>query len=699
VTDFTPKAPAGDRARRGHVFLSTLASLALLFAVFAAPFAVSGVSFRSTSLLLLHAVIFHVVPGLAVMSCVRWLQGEPALAAIWALATGMALQPLWLTPLWMGGAVGASWLVPLAAILVCVRQRERIASYWRSELRGRSGRRQLATAALIGLFAGVGAWLGAMHPFATIPIDPHFGTQGSIVRNLEDGWPPMNQLLEGVPLSYNYAVHLGLMLIAAFWSIDVVDLVARMAPLLFLAVAILVAMAFARTVLHLRWRFAVLAATSIFWVVGYGPVNAAIYGSVLPSASVYAVSSLGAFIVFFVALRFLSERLADALSWRDALVMAALSFSITACRGQGGVILTCVVAFLLLPPLVRERRIDAARVQLLVGTVAGMLLALRIFLTLGSGFSGTSFIEVSGQTFTWLASQNAFSVVEYLKGRGASAWTAGAAGFLVIALMQAKFLAPAFVYQCARMRRQLPAAEYLLIGATIAGICGTMLTTAPGGSHFSFLHYATLSMSLLGAVGFARIAERIATRRGGSRDIIPLAAAGLVILLVTPSAWDLGKQLYRLRGHLFAGAPVLHSKAEVDPLLARLRKDDLVLPLLKAADQVPGIEAEWGMVYGVRFITYGALLHEYVGWRNRLQPSLDRRMSAAMRLEGSAREGLLDSADLERIAGTLAQPVSRLFVLAPAGLRVIGSGDMREIARTRSYVLHAFIPAANATPR
>jgi hypothetical protein len=694
-----PPAREANRAASARELRAIVASVAVFVAALSPLFVVSGVAARSLVLLHVHAVLFYLLPGLALVSQTRWLRGDPLLVAIWALAAGVAAQPLWLTPLWMANAVNASWGVPVAAAIVLLARRERIGNYLRSEAREWPFAGRIAAIAGLGLFAALGAWLGVMHPFATTPIDPHFATQGSIVRNLADGWPPMNQLLEGVPLSYNYGLHLGLLILAAFWPVDLVEVVARIAPVFFLQLAILVFMAFARSVLRMRWRYAALAAVSVFWVVGFGPVNAAIFGAVLPSASTYVVSSLGAFIAFFVALRFLADRLSDERphAWRDALVVAALAFSVTALRGQGGAILVCVVAFTLLPPLARERRVNAIRAGLLAAAIAGMVLALRIFFTLGGGFSGVSFIEV-GQTFTWLADQNAFWIVERLERGGASAWIAGAAGFAVIALMQAKFLAPAFVYQCARMRRGASPGAFLLAGAALAGICGTMLTHSPGGSHFSFIHYATLSMALLGALGVERLVERAASPAGLPRPSGARATLALVVLIAAAGAWDLASQLGRFRARLFAGPPVLHPLPQVTPLLARLGARDLVVPLLRAADQVPGIEAEWGMVYGVRFMLYGNLLREYAGWKNRLQTSLGQRLAAAVALENSAAAGALRAVDLEALALTLARPQERFYVIAPSGLQVAGAERIRVVAGTDDYTLYSYVPAAGLRP-
>ena len=676
-------AGAGLRPRAGAGIATWIACIALAVAVLFAPFAGLGVAPRTLGATLAFGVLFIGLPGLALLARTPWMDANPLAFAGWCGATGVAAMPLWLTPLWMAGALGFAWVVPCASAALIAMRRASIARYVRDAMAPHGAREWLGATAAPCAFIAVTACLGVMHPFATTPIDPHFGTQGSIVRNLADGWPPMNQLLEGVPLSYNYGVHLALMLLVDAGGADLVQLVSRVAPLVFLEAAIAAFILFGRTVLRLRWTALIAGAVAAFWVVGFGPVNSALYGAVLPSASTYVVSSSAGFVVFFVALRFLagprSVRPAAA-----AAIAAALAFSIAAMRGQGGPVWIAVTAFACALELRRYRRVAAGTLAVLGGSIAGLLVALRIFFTLGSGFSGTSFLHI-GTTFGWLAQQHAFTVVEALQRHGVNAWTAGAAGFVVIALMQSKFLAPAFVYRVATLRRDAPDAALLLAATALAGTAATMLTSAPGGSHFSFMHYGSLAMALLGAMGLALLLDAPA------RPALRIVTLALVAALSIPSAWDLVVQLRRFQGRWLAGPPVVHALSEVDPLLDRIPPEAMALPLLRAADQVPGIEAEWGMRRGLRFALYSSLLHEYASWHNALQPELRHRVAATVAIEHSLLGGRLRAADLEAVVRTLSRP-QPLYVIAPASAVPDADPRLRAIASTKAYTLYFFKP-------
>lgn len=667
-----------------------LACLALGGAILLLPFAGLGVSAPTLAATCACIVLFIALPGVAVLARTRWMAGNPLVFCAWCAGAGLALQPLWLTPLWMCGATRLAWIVPVASLAALAPVARPLAAYVDSGMRARPLSAWLAWVAGASLFVAATACLGVMFPFATVPLDPHFGTQGSIVRNLADGWPPMNQLLEGVPLSYNYGVHLGLLLLVQAGHVDLLQLVARVAPLLFLEATIVVFMAFGRSVLALPWAAVCAAVVAVFWVVGFGPVNAALYGSVLPSASTYVVSSLGAFIVFLVALRFLAARGAVTRG-RAAAAGAALAFSITALRGQGGPVWLAVTAFACVMPWPRERRIDATALAVLAGSAAGLLLALRVFFTLGAGFSGTSFLHV-GTTFGWLADQHAFTLVDALRGRGAGPWAAGAAGFALIALMQSKFLAPAFAYALARPRGATRPV-WLLAATALAGASATMLTSAPGGSHFSFMHYATLAMGLLGAAGLAHALDRAADVPARVR-IAVVAACGL---LAIPSAWDLAVQLRRLEGRWLAGPPVIHAMPQVDPLLDRIPPDALVVPFLRAADQVPGVEAEWGMRHGLRFAIYSSLLTEYAAWENQLTPALRHRVAAATAIDRALLIPRLGADDLQALWATLAHPQA-IYVIAPAEAVAAPDPRLRAIASTKAYTLYFFQPAGRSGP-
>jgi hypothetical protein len=410
------------------------------------------------------------------------------------------------------------------------------------------------------------------------------------------------------------------------------------------------------------------------------------------------ISSLGGFIIFYVALRFLADRLSVGLKgfWRDGPIALLLSFAATGMRGPFGPVLICVSGALVLLPIVRDRRLDAASIAVLIGSACGSLLALRIFFTLGSGFSSVSFIKM-GQTFTWLSDAKIFYVVEMFKEFGASPLLAGSVGFFVMALMQAEFLMPAFLYACVRMRYGFSSGEYVLVATSLAGISGTMLTEAPGGSHFSFMHLANLSMSLLGGLGLCRAVQAIRGEKSVSRKIGGYAVIGGVMTIAIFSAYDLGVQINTYRKQLFS-KPVYYSIPEITPLFRNLSRQDCVLLLTNHQEKVNEsnnyLILEYAVRSGVQFIGDISSIRQYVDWKKDLGLILLRRVDFMIQAQRNIDKGELHVADVQNISSSLltsAKQACVIFVIAPSDVSVIGDTNaLREIARTDRYVLHKF---------
>src|SRR4029077_17317400 len=144
----------------------------------------------------------------------------------------------------------------------------------------------------------------------------------------------------------------------------------------------------------------------------------------------------------------------------------------------------------------------------LMALALGFLAGLWFFFTLGSGFSGTGFITFIGQPFTLLAGKPVFPLPQLLMRHGMAVIPAGMIAFAVIALFQAGFLLPALPRQFAAMLREASETEVLLLGSAIAGIAAVFMTVAPGFSHFSFLHFSSIGLSLLGGRGLQLMVSR-----------------------------------------------------------------------------------------------------------------------------------------------------------------------------------------------
>ena len=156
----------------------------------------------------------------------------------------------------------------------------------------------------------------------------------------------------------------------------------------------------------------------------------------------------------------------------------------------------------------------------LLAALAGFAAGLWFFFTLGSGFSGTGFIHFTGQPFTFLADpeQYLLLVPHLLMHVGFSKVAAGTVAFILIAVFQAGFLAPALPAQLTAMQRRTDPPAILLLASAAAGIAAVFVTEAPGYSHFSFLYFANVSLALLGAKGLnVLVAGRILAGSGPER--------------------------------------------------------------------------------------------------------------------------------------------------------------------------------------
>src|SRR4029077_5892923 len=193
----------------------------------------------------------------------------------------------------------------------------------------------------------------------------------------------------------------------------------------------------------------------------------------------------------------------------------------------------------------------------LMALALGFLAGLWFFFTLGSGFSGTGFITFIGQPFTLLAGKPVFPLPQLLMRHGMAVIPAGMIAFAVIALFQAGFLLPALPRQFAAMLREASESEVLLLGSAIAGIAAVFMTAAPGFSHFSFLHFSSIGLSLLGGRGLERMISKREARTPWIRCADLLAMLALVLLAGLQFSQLPRKTIAQLGGDVTASALAL----------------------------------------------------------------------------------------------------------------------------------------------
>jgi hypothetical protein len=478
-----------------------------------------------------YVLVFNLLPGLVAARILLPHVNSPAVFVINALALGIIVNLLVLIPLWATNQVALIFVLPFVAgtVLVVGFRRLGLVGVWAEWRVGVSEARWLAGT----IFLVLTALLGMANVLSGDPGDAfsfHFAFQGVIVRGLERGWPPPNLLIPDVPWSYNYAAHLWVFGANHVAGVPLDVLVARYGPVFLGGSAAAVMMAFGRCLLGLQWWIAALAVICVFWIVGVPPIAAGIFGTFMPFGATLLLSPFLAIIVFFAALTFVLTG-APSRGVGRSLILVMLTFLATGARGACPPILLCALALRLCLAWRVDRRWPQSQSWDLVAAMVGFGAGLWFFFTLGSGFSGTGFVRITGQPFDFLAdpSQYLLVVPHLLIDAGLSKQLAGAIAFALIAFFQAGFLTPALPVCFAALRRQADSAAILLLGSAVAGIAAVFATEAPGYSHFSFLYFANVSLALLGARGLHLLIEGRCWH--GKRRPAVLTCFGAVALL------------------------------------------------------------------------------------------------------------------------------------------------------------------------
>ena len=229
-----------------------------------------------------------------------------------------------------------------------------------------------------------------------------------------------------------------------------------------------------------------------------------------------------------------------------------MTFLLTGARVVGPPVLLCAIALLWAVDLGRYRRIPWRATIHLLACSAGFVAGLFFFFTIGQAFSGLGFAKFTGEPFSALtdpAQETLLVVPAQLMAWHLPRLAAGILAFLLIVLFQPGFLLPTLICELRHMaRRGASPAQTLMIGASIAGIAAVFLIQAPGHSHFTFLQYSNICLSILGAQGAQRILSRDAwlNAGGGARGL--MAATLASVGLLSWSCNSLNSRLHRSTG-------------------------------------------------------------------------------------------------------------------------------------------------------
>jgi hypothetical protein len=678
-------APRPDRsnAASAPVAIGVLWLAALLLA-----FTIAYPDLGAVLRFLAYAAGFSLLPGIV---AVRLLL--PSLTSLgpviaYGLAAGIAINLLALMPLWLIGRISLLWALPAAALLAAVVLRRRIALG-----------RPLAAGARLDRFAAAECLVVCATPLLTLgflvaadrstAFSDHFAFQGVLVQGLAQvsahGWPPRFLLLADTPLSYNYAAHLWVLGAHAITGLPVEVLVARFGPVFFLAAAAAMLIAFSRSVLGLRGWYPALVVIAVFWIVGVAPLHGRVFGIFTAFGAMLVMSPSLGFLIFFLALLVALRGAVGRCSAAVRLpVLVLLGFVGTGARAPAMPVLICALGLVWLVGWRRRaphaHRTLADMAALAVGFLAGLL----VFFTVRSEISGSGFATFTGHP-TYLTDPDQVMLV--LPGRFIKLFPAPVAAllaFAVIVLFQASFFTPGVAHRLRKLRQDPPGeAEIALMGAAIAGIAAVFMTVAPGFSQFSFMHYTSLCLAMLGAATTQRALTGVDWRRyrAWTRDqaiLVAATAALLVAQLVQLPAdsfrW-LGRQVPTALASL---APPWHAiprqertltaclrDADADLLAAaRAAAPDPVLVWLGLPPLITSCESRWAIVREpVDTIHWYSLEFRPGKARGALAERLQRQAALLRSAIKAAEQGRLAADDLAALAQTLADRPT--FVFAP----------------------------------
>jgi hypothetical protein len=664
-----------------------------------------------------YVLAFNVLPGLVVTRLMFPGLRGPSTHFVFSLALGVVTNTLVVILLWIIGRLPLLNLLPFVAgsVLLAGYRHLRlkvVMAEWRV---GRSDLQAIAGT----VFFCVTASLNMAYFHSLPPTDSffdrswfHFGVQGWIVRALEFGRPPPHLLIPDVPLSYNYAAHLWMLGANHIGGLPLDVLVARFGPVFLGGSAAAMMLAFGRRLLGLSWWVAPLPVVCVFWIVAIPDVIGWVFGNFMPLVANLILSPFLAFLIFFITIAFVVENRPASPAGRltRGAVLLVLSFLATGARGTCPPILICALLLRLLVVWRQQRAFPRDHVADLIALALGFVAGLWFFFTLGSGFSGTDFITFIGQPFTLLASRTVFTLPQLLMRHGMTAIPAGMIAFAVIALFQAGFLLPTLPRQLAAMRRQASESEVLLLGSAIAGIAAVFMTVAPGFSHFSFLHFSSIGLSLLGSRGLQLMVSRREARKPWIRGADLLAMLAVVLLACLQLSQLPRKTMAQLGDDLSASALALPNLSQQPaPRLASCARDqdgDLLASAGRmASDPVVILLVSdycapvwWVMRAPVQTMDDFFLAVVTGSTNPLLQQILSTRvehMHAAVALAG---QGILSVADLVAIAGTVEErrPV---FLMADRTLSPKGDPHLLAVAGNDRLILWRLeAPGRSAVP-
>jgi hypothetical protein len=356
-----------------------------------------------------------------------------------------------------------------------------------------------AVAAGAVLLVAIGAFTPA--------IDFHFAEQALIANAIQAGPPYEYPVVQGSPLFYNYLIHTHVAAASAVTGIPTLELVSRSVPFTLTILCLLAALSLGLEQYGDK-RVPILVIAQVFGVIGAiqgQRIQTGFFGSGIPGATVFVLSSLAAFAIFFTLtsayMRLCRE---ESLSIAGLGLIALLLWSASGTRlpalvgfGAG------VLADLLTPGTTASRRTRACLVLGLAGLA--LITSLSAFYGLGSQLAGTKFMELAAGPAESLREIESFRVFH---GWGVPKQAAGLLAFVLIVFGQATFLTGGAIWLWRRRELFRHELDAFWIGVLLCGAFFLGATYAGGGSHFTFMHYGHFALSFLGARGLLLFLDR-----------------------------------------------------------------------------------------------------------------------------------------------------------------------------------------------
>ena len=245
-----------------------------------------------------------------------------------------------------------------------------------------------------------------------------------------------------------------------------------------------------------------------FCYAGTTPIGGQLFARAFTWSAIVVIGPLLAFSAALVLVMALSDWFSAPVKERDRRTYAfalLVMLVVVGTRAPGAVVVLGAVAFLIACEFVVRKRLIFSSLGMFAVLAVIVAFGLVAFLGHATSFHPGSFTKISATPFFYLASYEYFWLPAVLIAKGIPPVWTGVLQFAVLAIFQAGFLAPFLIWRLSASRRSYSPLEALLFGAGAAGLAAMFFLESQGGSHFTFLHYSTITFSLLGGIALSEI--------------------------------------------------------------------------------------------------------------------------------------------------------------------------------------------------